>query len=369
MDPSYRHLYAHFPFCDVICHYCDFYTARAKDARQEDFFSSLIAEAKAAIPNLSEPLNAIYLGGGTPSVSPPELLEKFLLVFQPLIGPETEITMEANPTNISAESLASWKAMGINRISLGVQSLNDSLLKRLGRVHTARSALDALSLAKNYIANVSGDLIYAVPGQEESEPAEHGILLAQAGATHISAYHLTLPNTHFLFSQLPQDSFAWSQIKLLAEKLAPLGFEHYEVSNFSRPGFASKNNSNYWGGGPYWALGPSAHGFDGGSSRWKNVADWEEYVRRIKEGQSAVEDRENLTPEQRQIEALFTSLRTHKGLDLASFKENFGQDLGRRHAAFFERLEKEGLAVLANGHFILTFSGRMLTDEIVKKLL
>jgi oxygen-independent coproporphyrinogen-3 oxidase len=366
---AYHHVYVHLPFCEVICHYCDFYTARAKYARHDEFFAALLRELTNARAQLSSPLAAVYLGGGTPSVSPAPLLRDFLRTFGDHIGPGTEITMEANPTNLHEENLSAWREMGINRISLGVQSLNDVLLKRLGRVHTGEAALAALTLAKKYIPNVNADLIYAVPGQDETEPAHHALRLAEVGATHISAYHLTLPQTHFLFAQLPPDELAWSQIKALTETLAPRGFAHYEVSNLALPGFESRNNANYWGGGPYWALGPSAHGFDGERQRWKNVPDWEEYVRRIMAGASAEAEREELSLEQRRIEYLFTALRTNRGLNLEAFSQQFGHDIMQRNSTLLKKLLKEGLATLDNGHFALTFSGKMLADEIVRKLL
>jgi oxygen-independent coproporphyrinogen-3 oxidase len=366
---AYRHIYVHLPFCDVICHYCDFYTARNKDARYDEFFAALGIEARLNLPKLTEPLEALYFGGGTPSAAPTALLAAFIEIFQPWIAPQTEITLEANPNNITEANLRAWQAMGINRLSLGIQSLDDVVLKRLGRTHGAEPARQALQLARKYIPNISGDLIYGVPGQAPNDPARDALSMAGLGLTHISAYHLTIPSNHFLHAKLPEDSFAWKQIEKVAAALAPLGFEHYEVSNFGKPGFQSKNNSNYWRGGPYLALGPSANGFDGEGTRWKNVADWEDYVARLERGESPVEETEYLTLEQRRIETLFTSLRTSKGLDLARFQREFGEDLLLRHASLFEALGKDGLGALANGRFVLTFAGRMLTDEIVRKLL
>lgn len=365
---AYQHVYVHLPFCDVICHYCDFYTARSKEARHGEFFSALRKEAALALPSFG-PLEALYMGGGTPSVSPPEELHRFLDLFRDHISPATEVTMETNPTNINAANLRAWREAGVNRLSIGIQSLDDILLKRLGRVHNAAAAESALRLAREHFSNVSGDLIYGVPGQAEGDPAEDAKKMVAAGVTHISAYHLTIPTTHFLHPKLPDGDFAWKQIEAVAKALGERGFEHYEVSNFGRPGCFSKNNGNYWRGGPYWALGPSAHGFDGKLTRWKNVADWEEYIRRLEMGESAVAETEQLSLEQRRIEALFTALRTSEGLDLARFQKDFGEDLPSRHASLFRAWEKEKLGHLANGHFVLTFAGRMLTDEIVQKLL
>lgn len=367
--PNYRHVYVHLPFCDVICHYCDFYTARSKEARHEEFFAALGAEARATLPKIQGPLTALYFGGGTPSVSPPALLHEFIEIFRLHISPETEITLEANPANISPANVKAWKAAGINRVSLGVQSLDDPTLKRLGRVHSAASALEAIRLLSRELGNVSADLIYGVPEQEKEVPAAHARLLAEAGASHVSAYHLTIPASHFLHKRLPDDTYAWEQIELVAAALAEKGFRHYEVSNFGLPGKESRNNGNYWRGGPYLALGPSAHGFDGERTRWRNVADWEEYVRRLREGENPVDETETLTDEQRKIETVFTSLRTLDGLDLSGFRARFGDDLSSRHAAFLRKLEEEGLATLANDRVILSFKGRMLADEIAAKLL
>ncbi len=366
---AYSHLYLHIPFCEVICHYCHFYTARSAEADQAAFFHALETDLAVQESLLSTKLDAIYFGGGTPSASPPELIAHLLDKLRDRITPQTEITLEANPTKVSPELAKSWRQSGINRLSLGVQSLNDTLLKRLGRVHSAQEALQALSTARAAFNNVSCDLIYAVPGQTEAEPAEHALTLVREGAGHISAYHLSLEKEHFLYSSLPPDDFAWKQIQGVASALGPLGFRHYELASFTKPGLESRNNWNYWQGGPYLALGPSAHGFNGVRERWSNVSDWREYIQRVKQGESPRAWTEQLSSEQRQIEVIFTSLRTDKGLNLTAFQEAFGVDLVGQKAALFNRWEKEGLGHLAQGHFVLTFQGRMLVDEIAKSLL
>lgn len=367
MSKDLAYLYVHLPFCEVICHYCDFYTVRAKDARQEDFFAALTAEAKAQFPSLAPRLKAIYLGGGTPSASPPELIERFLDLFRDRISADTEITLEANPTNINATLVTAWKKAGIKRISLGIQSLDDSMLKKLGRVHSGEQAISALRMCLAEFENVTGDLIYGVPGQAEEQPAEHAGIMAGLGLKHISAYNLTLEPTHFLHPKLPDDVFSWKQIQKLAETLEARGFRHYEISNFGMPGFESRNNKNYWAGGGYLALGPSAHGFDGAFTRWRNIADWEKYIRLANLGESVREEVEELTLEQRRIETIFTSLRTAEGLEISKFAEKFGQNLLENPA--IKECEKSGLGRVTNGSFVLTFSGRMLGDEIARKLL
>lgn len=365
----FRHIYVHIPFCEVICHYCHFYTARAKEARQPEFFSALEKELESNQSQLGDKIDAIYFGGGTPAVSPPELIARFLEKLGPRISPSTEITLEANPVNINREKSRLWKQAGINRVSMGVQSLNDQLLRRLGRVHSAEQARQALENCLSEIENVSCDLMYSVPDQPENEPGEHALELVKIGARHLSAYHLTLEKEHFMHPKLPSDEFAWKQVRSIADRVQPLGFHHYEVASFAAPGKESRNNKNYWSGGPYLALGPSAHGFDGENQRWWNIADWQEYMRRMEKGESAVSEKETLSPEQRRIEVIFTSLRTSQGLDLTQFHRQFDCDLLGQKAPLFERWQKEGLGSVTNGHFVLSFSGRMLADEIAKSLL
>lgn len=365
----YRHIYVHVPFCEVICHYCHFYTARTKEADQERFFAALRKHLGSEALLLGPGLEAVYFGGGTPAASPPELIASFLEALGPRLRPQAEVTIEANPNNVSRENVRAWKAAGINRVSLGVQSLDDNLLKKLGRAHDSRQALLALETVRAEIDNVSCDLIYAVPAQGEEQPAKEALELVKRGATHLSAYHLTLEKEHFLHASLPTDDFAWHQLRHVAGRLEPLGHEHYEVASFAAPGRQSRNNKNYWSGGPYLAFGPSAHGFDGGNERWSQLSDWRQYIERVENGQNTRSWTENLTPEQRRIEVIFTSLRTDQGLDLKGFEEKFGIDLLGQKKALLERWEKEGLGHLAQGKFVLTFPGRMLVDEIAKSLL
>lgn len=367
--PRLRYLYVHIPFCEVICHYCHFYTARSKEADQPAFFRALGADLALQEKELAPRLDAVYFGGGTPSASPPELLAAFLSRLGPRLTPQTEITIEANPTMATRELARAWREAGINRVSLGVQSLDDDLLKKLGRAHSAAEAKEALEGVRAEIENVSCDLMYAVPGQPEELPAKEAVELVERGASHLSAYHLTLEKEHFLHASLPPDDFAWRQIHAVAEKLAAFGMRHYEVASFARPGRESRNNQNYWSGGPYLALGPSAHGFDGNRERWSNVSDWREYVKRAGAGESTRAWTEKLTDEQRRIEVIFTSLRTDQGLDLAAFQAAFGIDLVGQKPALFERWEKDGLGHLAQSRFVLTFRGRMLIDEIARGLI
>ncbi len=369
MKTEFEHIYIHLPFCDVICHYCDFYTARTKEADHKKLFDAIGLNLAQYKGGLAPKLKAIYFGGGTPSVTPPNLLSGFITKLQDKISPDTEITLEANPNNVTADAARAWKAAGVNRISIGIQSLRDPLLKRLGRTHSAADALRALETCLNEIENVSGDLIYGVPGQKIETPAEDALALAKVGVKHFSAYHLTLEPAHFMYSKLPDGGVAFGQVEALWNAMAPLGFGHYEISNFAKPGFESRNNLNYWLGGAYLALGPSAHGFDGHAKRWQNVPNWQEYSERISQGTSPISMEEELTPEQRRIEALFTGLRIKQGIHLPTFRDRFGMALEEERANVLKELEKSDLGHVTNDYFVLTFRGRMLADEIARKLL
>jgi oxygen-independent coproporphyrinogen-3 oxidase len=367
---AYRHIYVHIPFCEVICHYCHFYTARAAEApSQEPFFAALGKEVARALPEMGEKLQAVYFGGGTPGASPPEEIAKFLALLAPRLTAETEITLETNPTNVTLERARAWREAGINRISLGVQSLDDPTLKRLGRAHSAEQARAAVRALAREIPNLSCDLIYAVPEQPQEIPCQHALELHALGARHLSLYHLTLEKEHFLHPQLPSDAFAWRQLRQVADALLPLGFHHYEVASFGLSGAESHNNKNYWHGGPYLAFGPSAHGFDGERTRWSHVSDWREYIRRAEVGESTRAWTENLTQEQRRIEVIFTSLRTAEGLNLAAYRHKFGEDPQKTRSASLARWAEDGLAAIAKDHLVLTFKGRMLADEIARILL
>lgn len=369
MSTIYPSLYVHLPFCDVICHYCDFYTARAKEARHEELFGALKAHLRQIEAGLAPSLHSIYFGGGTPSVTPPELLHDFLAELKSRIGTETEVTLEANPRDVTLPNLKAWRGAGVNRVSIGVQSLEPALLKSLGRTHGAEDALAAVALAAQEMPRVSADLIYAVPGQALNESAEAAERLVKAGAKHLSAYHLTLEPRHFLYGRLPTHDGAAAQLTELRDRLAGLGLAQYEVSNFGRPGEESRHNQVYWTGLPYQALGPSAHGFDGENKRWRLTSDWTDYCARISSGSPPAAEEEELNPSQRQIEVLFTSLRTRQGLDLLAFQKKFGVDLEQKGAQIWDDCEAAGLLIRREGRVIPSFSGLLLADEICTKIM
>lgn len=364
----YEYLYIHLPFCDVICHYCDFYTDRSKNARHEELFEAIHKELSSYQQSLAPKLKTIYFGGGTPGVTPSPLLAKFLKTLAPYTTPSTEITLEVNPNNVSEQIVENWAEAGVNRLSMGVQSLRDDLLKSLGRTHSGEDAKKALKICREKIPNITGDLMYALPGQSIEAPSEDAKELLDLGLKHISAYNLTLEKKHFLYAKVLPGDLAYQQIERLAKTAAERGLRHYEISNFALPGYESKHNQNYWRGNPYLALGPSAHGYDGGNRRWSNIADWEKYVSLLEQGLSPIENTESLTNEQLIIERIFTELRTEEGLDLAALKQRFGLSLEESRGTFLKDLRAQGLGEILGDRLKLSFRGRMLGDEIAAKL-
>jgi oxygen-independent coproporphyrinogen-3 oxidase len=232
---------------------------------------------------------------------------------------ETEWTMEANPSSVSVESLREYRALGVNRVSMGVQALRDDLLARLGRVHSRDAALRALdAIFAAGFTNVSVDLLCGVPNQDVADVDDAMRTLAQYPITHLSCYLLTLPPHHRMFRELPDEEGQLAHLLAVDRFMRDLGFEHYEISNFARPGMRARHNLAYWKGQSYLGLGPSAHSFDADASRrWKNVSSLHRYAALLAGGQGVDEWSETLTPEQRGLERWMLALRLDEGFPTA----------------------------------------------------
>ncbi|MDO8346359.1 MAG: radical SAM family heme chaperone HemW [Rugosibacter sp.] len=259
-------LYIHWPWCVKKCPYCDFNSHEAKSGIDDAaWLAALIADLEAALPQIwNRPVGSIFIGGGTPSLMQGETADALLSAIRMRVPlqPDAEITLEANPGTAEAEKFAAFRAAGVNRLSLGIQSFADEKLRALGRIHDSREAQAAIELALKHFERVNLDLMYALPGQTLAE-AEHDIERALAsGVSHLSAYHLTLePNTPFHHAPppLPEDDLAADMQEMIEEELAAAGFEHYETSAFARPGERCHHNLNYWNFGDYLGIGPGAH--------------------------------------------------------------------------------------------------------------
>ena len=372
-------LYLHIPFCKQACHYCDFHfsTSLGLKGRVVDAIVREL-ELRADYLGAAATLDTIYFGGGTPSLlSQVELDQLFEAIgrrFQ--ISPQAEITLEANPDDLTPATVAALTASPINRLSIGLQSFHEPHLRLMNRAHSALESGAAVRRAQEAgFENISIDLIYGVPAPD------HGIWQADLaaafalGVPHVSAYALTIePNTAFGRRQqkgtflAPPDEFVAEQFELLLAAMRAQGFEQYEISNFCQPGRESRHNSSYWAGVPYLGLGPSAHSFNG-HSRQFTVANNHQYATAILEEGRVPATTEILTPADRANEYLMTSLRTARGCDLRYLRDTLGVDLLREQPAYLERLRASGWATWQeNGVLRLTDAGKLLADQITLDL-
>jgi oxygen-independent coproporphyrinogen III oxidase len=323
-----RSLYIHFPFCESKCHYCDFYSIGAERTADSDpvlFEKALFQEARQMMDRLGPAdgpkLETIFFGGGTPSMTPPESMSRALapLELARRVGPDTEWTMEANPSSVDVDRLRAYRALGVNRISMGVQALRPDLLTMLGRVHSRDAAFKALdAIFESGFTNVSVDLLCGVPNQKVSDVEKAMEELMAFPITHLSCYLLTLPKTHRMFKDLPKEDEQLEHLLAIDRHMTSHGFEHYEISNFAKPGKRARHNLAYWTGKSYLALGPSAHSFDAASGeRWKNFSSLHKYAKFLEKGESVVEWTERLTDDQREMEKWLLALRLEEGFPKA----------------------------------------------------
>lgn len=313
-------LYVHFPFCEAKCHYCDFYSLGRERTRPGDhdrFEQSLKQEIHGMSPLLGPELTTLFFGGGTPSMTSYDSMARAL---EPLwnktrVSSDVEWTLEANPSSIELEAFRAYRSYGVNRISMGVQALRTELLQKLGRVHSRETALHALDHVFNAgFDNVSVDLLCGVPDQSEYDLEEALKTLSQFPITHLSCYLLTLPPHHKMYSQLPDEETQLAHLLFIHNWMNDRGFEHYEISNFSKPGKRAQHNLKYWNGHSYLGLGPSAHSYDADSfRRWKNVSSLHKYANLLEKNESVIEWTETLTPKQLELEKWMLTLRLNEG--------------------------------------------------------
>jgi oxygen-independent coproporphyrinogen-3 oxidase len=321
-----HHLYIHVPFCTRRCSYCDFSIAVRKQIPADDFVASITAELKQVGP--LESLETVYLGGGTPSLLPHESIRTILLdvlCSTPSLD-AVEITLEANPENVTANAARAWRSAGVNRVSLGSQSFDDHVLEWMHRTHDAAQIARAVKhLRDGGVDNISLDLIFALPeslGRDWDRDLDQALALAPS---HLSLYGLTVeprtPLDRWISRgaiQAPSDDRYADEYLRAHERLGAAGYEFYEVSNAARDGRRSRHNSAYWSGRPYLGVGPAAHSFDGRARRWNQSA-WEAYRSVIAAGESPVDSREELSDAQRELERIYLGLRTVEGVTSSAF--------------------------------------------------
>jgi putative oxygen-independent coproporphyrinogen III oxidase len=368
--------YIHAPFCARRCSYCAFNTAPFEPDAMARYVAAVTGEidlAGALAWAHEVPVHSVFLGGGTPSLLAPDDLARILdrLRRRFRILPDAEITVECNPESVTRDKLAAYRGSGVNRISLGVQALDDAVLERIGRLHdaaTARAAFDAARKAG--FDNVSVDLMYGLPGLEVDgwRRGVAGVLAWQP--EHLSPYGLSLDAGSLWGSAgvdgLPAEDTVVAQYWALTEIARAHGYEHYEISNYARPGFASRHNLTYWRRGEYLAFGPGAAGFIG-DTRWTNVKPVPRYCAEVEAGRLPVDTSERLTGRQALGERLILGLRTSDGVPAAWLAERVGED--RALSARVDAWCAAGLVVLHDDRARLTEAGFLVSDALFVELL
>lgn len=363
--PPVRHLYFHIPFCPKLCPYCSFYVEVGTKHKTTGFLDALLREVERA--GAREPLqpHTIYFGGGTPSALTEAQLEYLLTGLRERLDLSqlVEWDLEANPATVRKSKAELLRRLGVTRLSLGVQSWDDALLKTLGRVHTARQAEATFELLREAgFNNVNIDLMFAVPGQTLAQWRHSLEKTIALRPEHVSSYCLTYEEDTDYFRKLAggefhQDDELDAQLfELTMDTLTGAGFAHYEISNYARPSYESRHNQAYWLGADYLGFGPSAFSTRG-LQRWQNLPDSAEYTRRVLAGESAVSFEEALTPPQRRGEILAFQMRTAQGATRAELSE---------WTAAVDRFEKLGLLTERAGRIALTRRGKLLADSVAE---
>ena len=384
-------IYIHIPFCKQACHYCDFHFS-TNLKKKEEMVLALAKEIEMRSHPITESIETIYFGGGTPSILSVEDL-RFLIdsVYKNYnVIENSEITVEANPDDLNldfarcdnnavsvrAESrtiFEAYKEIGINRLSIGIQSFFEDDLKMMNRAHNSEEAKKCLEIATQYFDNISIDLIYGIPEMSNEKWLENIETALSFGVPHISSYALTVEPKTALHSFIqkgiipqPDDEVAQEHFQILVDKLSENGFIHYELSNFGKENYFSKNNSSYWLGKKYIGIGPSAHSYDGENRGW-NISNNSLYIKSIQENKLPLET-ETLTKTDRYNEYIMTGLRTIWGVSLDRIEEEFGKTyldyLNQQAAKFIE----DHLLFVDDNILRTTKKGKFLSDGIASDL-
>ena len=367
-------IYIHIPFCKKSCHYCNFHFSTSLK-NKEDMIKAINKEIyqKAILNN--DKVSTIYFGGGTPSIL---YVKEINLIIENIyknfnVGKNIEITIEANPDDLSKHKLNDLSKTKINRISIGVQSFIDKELKIMNRVHDSKKAIKSIEMAKKYFNNISVDLLYGVPDSSIKSWNYNLDTISSFNINHISAYALTVEPKTALESfinksilSMPDEELVYSQYKLINEKLSSKNFINYEVCSFAQKDFFSKNNSAYWLRKKYIGIGPSAHSFDGESRSW-NISNNKKYIDQIRDGDNYYK-KENLTKVDQYNEYIMTGLRTIWGVSVKHIESNFNV----RFKNYFLKKIKSHIAkknvYKEDDLYLTTQSGRFLADGIASDL-
>lgn len=370
-------LYIHVPFCRRKCRYCAFYSeasAPGSDARLASWASALLCEMRREAEALGHPsLRTVFFGGGTPSLLSPSLVGAVLDAAAGLfsLDAQAEISMEANPESMNEEKARGFRLAGVNRVSLGVQALDDALLAALGRVHDKKTALSAYSaLRRAGFHNVGLDLMWGLPGQSVDNWKAQLAEAAALSPEHLSCYGLMLEEGTPFFRErenlrLPAEEEAAAMYEEGGALLEAAGYAQYEISNYAKQGFACRHNTGYWQGEEYLGLGPAAVSCTGNERR-SNVADLEAWLSAVRQGKRAASV-ERLGFTEKTEELVMLGLRTAQGLDLAAYRALTGRDFEKDNAALIGELLRRAMAGKKDGRFFLTRKGMLVSSAVMEQ--
>ncbi len=370
-------IYIHIPYCKSKCTYCDFYST-PQVATMEQYVHSLLCEANLRQEEVAHsPITTLYMGGGTPSVLPVELITELVNGLHELfdLSRLEEFTIEVNPDDVSSKYITALRELGINRVSMGVQSFNDNELRAINRRHTSKQAIEAVQTIQDAgIDNVSIDLIYGLPGQSLDSWKNNVEQAISLNVRHISAYCLSYERGTRLWVMREQgkvqeasDELCVAMHTTLVSKLRQAGFEHYEISNFAKPGYRSRHNSSYWNFTPYLGLGAAAHSFDGINRRF-NPSSIKQYIKALSENRT-VFTMEELEWWEHHDEEVMVRLRTSDGLDTTVIAKHYGSNASDTLLRKAQPFINQGLLNLNGTTLTLTPQGVMMSDHIIRTLM
>ena len=366
--------YVHIPFCTQICYYCDFSKVFIKNQPVDSYLEHLLEEFRSYD---IQKLRTLYIGGGTPTALSAPQLEVLLdgLTKNLDLSVLEELTIEANSGDLDADKIAVLKQSPVNRVSLGVQTFDDKMLKKIGRSHLEKDIyenIDRLKLAG--FDNISIDLIYALPGQTMDQVKENVAKAISLDIPHMSLYSLILEN-HTVFMNrmrrgklpLPKEELEAEMFEYIIAELEQAGFEHYEISNFSKPGFESRHNLMYWDNAEYYGIGAGASGYVDGV-RYKNHGPIRHYLRAVEAGDARITE-EHLSQKEQMEEEMFLGLRKKSGVSMARFEEKFGRSFEGLYGEIIRDLVQQGLMQIDGDRVRMTKRGLFLGDTVAERFI
>lgn len=368
-------VYLHIPFCVRKCNYCDFYSLVADPQQIERYVEALIGEIRQAGAKLGQPqVNSIYLGGGTPSLLPPVMVGRILAALAAafVVIPEAEVTMEANPGTVSYPVWKQYLNQGVNRISLGVQSMADQNLKMLGRIHTVQDIVGAISaLQRMRFTNYNIDLIYGIPGQTLEGLKRELVLLGNFLGAHLSAYSLQVEEGTPMYDLveegtlvLPDEDTTAAMYETIQQFAAEKGLKQYELSNWALPGHESRHNLAYWQIRPYLGLGTGAVSRLA-EQRVRNIADINAYIQGAANGEIQQEVLETLDEGEMARETLLMGLRLMEGVSLTRFRQRFGRPVTDYYPQVITEATDEGMLVIEDDHLKLAPAAYLVANQVM----